>query len=142
MKYTITLSENKKYLTIKVLDDFTIGVVKQWSLGAAERSRELNIKKFLFDVRVAHNACTILENYHSAYRDHAELHLPRDVCSAILISEEDRSHDVVEMAYQSAGFNVKIFTDEAAAVKWLEEGGNSRGGGVGRLVNDRFTEIN
>jgi hypothetical protein len=84
----------------------------------------MNIKRFLFDVRMARNACSILENYHYAYNDPDNLHLLKDIRSAILVSKGDQSHDFVETTLRNAGINVKIFTDESAAVKFLEEGVN------------------
>lgn len=121
MNYTIDLSEDKRFLVMKAAGDFTIDIVRQWSVEIAERGRELNIRRFLFDVRLARNACTILENYNHAYRDADDLQLLKDIRSAILTSEGDRSHDFVEITFRNAGIDVKLFTDESSAVKWLEE---------------------
>jgi len=52
-KYTLDLAENKKYLIVKALGDFTIDVTMQWSIELPEKSRELSIYKSLFDVRLA-----------------------------------------------------------------------------------------
>ncbi len=120
MTYTIALSEDKKFLIMRAKGDFTIDIARQWSAEITERSLELNIQGFLFDVRLARNACSVLENYNHAFRDSDNLHLIKKVRSAILISEDDRSHDFVETTFRNAGFNVKIFTDESAAVKWLQ----------------------
>ena len=49
------------------------------------------------------------------------LDLQRDVRSAILVDSGDHSHDFVETVTQNAGYVVRVFDDEAAAIAWLEE---------------------
>ena len=122
MNYTIKLSENKKYLEVEVKGQINKDIARQWSADIAKKSRELDIRSFLFDVRSAQNVATVTEQYTFAYQDSEELNLPKDVRSAILISETDRSHDFVETSFKNAGFDVRIFTDKSSAVKWLEEG--------------------
>ena len=124
MKYTISPSDNNKFLIMKALGDFTIDIARQWSVELSEMGRQMNIKRFLFDVRTARNACSVLESYNHAYFDPDNLHLIKDIRSAILIGEGDQSHNFVETTFRNAGLNIKIFTDESVAVKWLEEGAN------------------
>lgn len=109
---------------MKALGDFTIDIAKQWSVELSDMGRQMNIKRFLFDVRMARNACSILENYNHAYHDPDNLHLLKDIRSAILVDEGDQSHNFVETTFLNAGLNIKIFTDESVAVKWLEESAN------------------
>lgn len=122
MNYTIKLSKNKKFLEVKVMCQINKDIARQWSADVAKKSRELDIRRFLFDVRSAQNVGTVMEQYTFAYQDSEELNLPKDVRSAILISETDRSHDFVETSFKNVGFDVRIFTDKSSAVKWLEEG--------------------
>ena len=122
MDYTIKLSKNKKFLEVKVKGQINKDIARQWSADIAKKSRELDIRSFLFDVRSAQNVATVMEQYTFAYQDSEELNLPKDVRSAILIGETDRSHDFVETSFKNAGFDVRIFTDKSSAVKWLEEG--------------------
>jgi len=49
------------------------------------------------------------------------LDLQKNARSAILTSRDDRSHDMVETFMRNAGYNVRIFTDESAAVAWLDD---------------------
>ena len=122
MNYTIKLSENKKFLEVKVKGQINKDIARQWSADIAKKSRELDIRSFLFDVRSAQNVATVMEQYTFAYQDSEKLNLLKDVRSAILISETDRSHDFVETSFKNAGYDVRIFTDKLSAVKWLEEG--------------------
>ena len=122
MNYTIKLSKNQKFLEVKVIDKINKDIARQWSVEVAKKSRELDIRRFLFDVRSAQNVATVLDKYTFAYQDSVELNLPKDIRSAILVSETDRSHDFVETTFKNAGYDVRIFTDKLSAVKWLEEG--------------------
>lgn len=119
MKYTITPSDDGTFLVMRAHCDFTIDVARKWSVEIAAMGRQMNIRRFLFDVRAARNACTVADNYDAAYRDPDELDLPKDIRSAILVSEGDHSHDFVETTYLNAGYDVRLFVDESAAINWL-----------------------
>lgn len=121
MDYTIELSDDQKFFRVKVRGRVTTDLARQWYADLEDRNRSLGVKRFLFDVRSASNVSSVIENYLFAYEDTVELDMSRDVRSAILVSEGDRSHDFVETTFRNAGYNVKIFTDESSAVKWLEE---------------------
>jgi len=121
MSYTIKPSVDQKFLQLKSMNQINMDIVRQWSADVEKKSREMNIRKFLFDVRSTHNVSILLEGYVFAYRDFLLLNLSRDVRSAILISEEDLSHNFTETTLRSAGYDVRIFTDESSAVEWLEE---------------------
>ncbi|MEJ2656991.1 MAG: hypothetical protein P8012_07305 [Desulfobacterales bacterium] len=121
MNYTIKLSENQRFLEVKATGQINIDIIRQWSKDIEKKSRAMDIRKFLFDVRSARNVSIAAENYFFAHRDSIELNLQRNVRSAILVSETDRSHDFTETTLRNAGYNVRIFTDKSSAVKWLEE---------------------
>lgn len=119
--YIIELSENQKFFRVRVKGQVTTDLARQWSVDLAERNRSLGIKGLLFDVRSANNVSSIIENYLFTYEGSVSLDMSRNIRSAILVSEEDRSHDFIEITFRNAGYNVRIFTDESVAVKWLEE---------------------
>ena len=119
LDYTIELSKNHKYLRVKALSPVTTDIVRRWSEDLVERSRELNIRCFLFDVRSVSNVSSVLENYFFAYEDTTALGLSRNNRAAILVSEEDRSHNFAETTLRNFGYDVRIFTDESAAIEWL-----------------------
>jgi len=86
-----------------------------------EMSHAHGILHFLFDVRDVKNVSTILENYMFSYNEAEELKLQKNVRSAILVNQEDESHDFVETTMKNVGYNVRLFTDEASALKWMEQ---------------------
>lgn len=121
MSYTIELSGSKEFFRIRVEEAVTVELARQWSAELQEMGREQSIRRFLFDVRSSKNFSTVLENYQFAYRDSVELKLKKNVRSAILTAQGDKSHDFVELTMKNAGYNVKVFTEESSAVAWLEE---------------------
>lgn len=121
MNYTITTSENGKYLICRVIGEITLDVAREFTKELNRLSRTLNIKRFLNDVRDATNALSTLQNYDFAYKDMAEMNLQREACSAILVGPADKTHDFVEMVTKNAGYNVRIFHDEEAAIAWFED---------------------
>ena len=120
MSYTITTSDNGKYLICRVSGEITVDLAREFTKELNRLSRTLNIKRFLNDVREATNALSTLQNYNFAYKDMAEMNLQRDACSAILVGPADKSHDFVGTVTQNAGYNVRIFHDEEAAIAWLD----------------------
>jgi len=120
MNYTITISDNGKYLICRVTGEITVDIAREFTKELYRLSRNLKIKRFLNDVRGASNALSTLQNYDFAYKDMEEMNLQRDACSAILVGPADRTHDFVGTVIQNAGYNVRIFHEEGAAVAWLE----------------------
>jgi len=121
MGYSISLSENKKYIICRVTGQITLDTAREFTKELDRLSRAHKIKRFLTDVRDAQNALSTFENYNFAYKDMAEMNLQRDVRSAILIGAADKTHDFVATVTQNAGYGVRIFYDEDAAIEWLSE---------------------
>ena len=121
MNYTIELSENRKFFRIRPKVPITTKIVRQWAVELTEMSHAHGILHFLFDVRDVKNVSTILENYMFSYNEAEELKLQKNVRSAILVNQEDESHDFVETTMKNVGYNVRLFTDEASALKWMEQ---------------------
>ncbi len=121
MSYTVSLSENEKYIICCVSGEMDIDIAKQFTIDMNELSHETRIKRFLVDVRKAPNVSDMFDNYKFAYKDMNELDLQRDVRSAILVSTGDKSHDFVGIVSRNAGYNVRVFDNGQAAIAWLDE---------------------
>ncbi len=121
MSYNITLSENEKYIVCVVADPMTVDIAREFTKELDGLGRAKNIKRFLTDVRSAPNMSNTFQNYEFAYFDMKGLNLQRDVRAVILADPADRTHDFVETTTQNAGYNVRIFYDENAAIAWLNE---------------------
>jgi len=129
MSYTITLSDDGRYIVCRVVGQVKVEIAREFAKEMDRWSRSLNVKRFLTDVREAPNASSTFENYEFAYKDLEELGVQRDARAAILVAPDDRTHDFVEMVVQNAGYGVKIFHDEESAVAWLTDEERDRGSG-------------
>lgn len=121
MSYTITPSENGRYIVCRVQGRISGENVLADTRELDEMSRTLNIQRFLNDVRDAFNDLGILGNYNFAYKDMSELNLQRDVRAAILVNPTDNSHDFLETVARNAGYGMRLFRNEEAAIAWLDE---------------------
>ncbi len=79
------------------------------------------ISSYLFDLRRAPNIQSVLPNYEFAYKELKGFGFPRGSRSALLTAPRDRSHDFLETVFKNAGYNVRLFTNEASAIEWLEQ---------------------
>jgi hypothetical protein len=86
------------------------------------RGKELNILRYLYDLRNAPNIESVTSNYEFAYKEMPKSPLDANATVALLADPEDRSHDFVETVMRNAGFNVRLFSEKEEAVAWLEKG--------------------
>ena len=120
MSHKIFLSEDGKYIVCEVTGLITLAISREFSSELNSLSRDTGVKRFLHDVRHAINVMNISQNYQYAYEDMESLELQRDVYSAILTDPADSSHDFVETVGENAGYYIRIFHDEDAAIAWLK----------------------
>jgi len=121
MKYRISISESGRYIICKVFGPMTADIARQFAEGMDSLSRIKKIKRFLIDARKAPNVSGVLRNYTFVHRDMKDLDLQRDVRSAILTDPGNGSHDFVETVNKNAGYDVRVFNDEEAAIAWVDE---------------------
>ena len=120
MSFVVSLSENGKYILCRVSGPMTATTAIEFSAEMDKLARKHGINRFLTDVRDAPNVSSVVENHQFADSDMKALGLQKNVRAAILTRQSDRSHDFVEFATQNAGYNVRLFDDEQAAITWLE----------------------
>lgn len=121
MSYEIEVSESGRFLRLKAQGDVSVELAREWSLELREMAHPLAITCLLFDMRVAKNVSSIIDNYYFAHRDADRLGLAKNVRSAILANRADNSHNFVETTMQNANFNVRLFNEKSTAISWLEE---------------------
>lgn len=121
MSYTIELPENKKYIICRINVPLTAEVVNDYTQKLDRMSRDMGIKRFLFDVRNSRNVLSAVDNYDYAHKDMKEMELQKDVRAAILTAPDDHSHDFFELNAQNEGYNLHIFRDADEAIAWLSE---------------------
>lgn len=118
--YTVSVSKDGKYILVDVKQPMTSELGRRCGMAAAELGRAHDIRFYLFDLRGAPNIQSVLPNYEFAYNELQSFGFPKDTRSALLTDPHDRSHDFMETLFMNAGYNVRLFTDETAALTWLE----------------------
>jgi hypothetical protein len=119
MDYEISVSDDNKYIRIKVNKPMTHQLERATAKDVAACSQNTGIESFMFDLRGAPNIEGILPNYNFAYDDMQELPFSRSHKAAFLTDPDDDSHDIVETMMRNAGYIVKQFKHEDAALTWL-----------------------
>ena len=122
MNYDISVSDRKSYIHVRVNEPVTLQVLKGFMHETAEKSDEYRIDNFLFDLRQAPNRTSVFAYHEFAYNQSKRLGYKPHSKHVLLLSLEDVvDYDFVETFLINAGYQGKIFTDESAAIEWLEK---------------------
>lgn len=121
MTKEIKVSDNGKYIIVRVNEDMTRTLAESLGLEAMHLGIKKNLNKFLYDLRNSRNKETINANYIFAKQDLKRLDPNPANKIAMLTSPNDKSHDFIETVLRNAGYNVKLFIVEEEAIIWLEE---------------------
>jgi hypothetical protein len=121
MTKEIKVSDNGKYVIVRVNEDMTRALAESLGLEAMHLGIKKNLNKFLYDLRNSRNKEIINANYIFAKQDLKRLNPNPANKIAMLTSPNDKSHDFIETVLRNAGYNVKLFIVEEEAIIWLEE---------------------
>jgi hypothetical protein len=121
MKYKILLSEDGTYVKIRVFEAITGEMEREFAEKAIKEAKQLSIKNFLVDVRGIPNVAATFEQFLFAYKDMDQFALDKSSRIAILADIGDKSHELIETAFQNAGYHCRLFTNKESALKWLRE---------------------
>jgi hypothetical protein len=119
--FEISASKSGKYVYCRVLVPITAEIARQMALEVQQFGDQLGIKSRLIDVRGVRNVSSVSKNYDFGYDVLEEQGVARAAKGAVLVSPGDDSHDFALLVIRNSGFNSRTFTDEAAAVAWLED---------------------
>jgi len=121
MGYEISISENGKYIHVRVDVKISAEIAKEFAEAAIREAKKNNLLRILVDVRKSPNITSSLEKYTLAYEEMSRFELDRNTMIAVLISPEDKSHSFIETVFLNAGYNCRIFSDKKAAIAWFEK---------------------
>jgi hypothetical protein len=119
-------------VAISVSDDGRYGVaVVDADFGGAEATdltrrviafaMERSLTCCLVDVRKARFLGSAFDHYDFANHELANIKDSDRLPVAILVAEGDSSHDFVETVSVNAGYELRVFAQEAAALTWVDE---------------------
>lgn len=111
MKYSIELSNNQQYIIVTI--DGTLNNTS--TLICAKESHKLaaenGVTNFLLDFRKATTKGSILEKHEIKNDFDNSNEINKSAKVAILVNENDNSHNLTEMLFRKGGYMVKIFKD-------------------------------
>ncbi|MGD2094218.1 MAG: hypothetical protein PVH77_04330 [Phycisphaerales bacterium] len=120
MKYEISVSNNNEYIHISVDESATVDVVNRIISEMAEKAKEYEVKKFLYDVRKAPNRINPAFYSDLVYKRAGELGFVYGSKHAIVADIKDMpDYHFIETILNNAGYLGRLFTDETEAVEWL-----------------------
>lgn len=117
--YEITVSADGTHIIIDIMAPMTVELGFQCGREASALGKRMGISRYLFDSRGAPNVESVLPNYDFAYKGLESFGFPRHSRSALLTDPDDMSHDFMETLFLNAGYEVRLFRDEAEAIAWL-----------------------
>ncbi len=121
MKYTLSFSDSKTYLHLRVNMPVTVELLDDFICETAEKAKECGIDNFLFDLRNAPNRTSPTDHYEYVYKRSKQLGFKPASKHALVVSPEDTAdYSFVETVLINAGYQGKMFTNEMAAIEWLE----------------------
>ena len=121
MNIVTTISPTGNYLVCRVTEPITQEVVYEMIRQLNELAGQTGINNRLIDVRGMPNLMSVSVNYDLAYKDMENMQIDRSTKIASLRLPTDVEDDFASIAIKNAGFNLRLFNDEAEAIAWLEE---------------------
>ena len=121
MDFEVYLSESKNFIVCRALVPITEEITQRMTVDVASVTAETGVLHRLIDVRGVPNIMPVAESYDLAYENMEAMQIDRSTKIASLQSPGDSTHEFVCNAIRNSGFNLRIFTDEADALAWLEE---------------------
>ena len=122
MSYTISVSEDRKYIILKIRGSVTGELAMKQNIEAHTLGNKLGISRYLVDVTEAKNIDSIANVYSFAYEEMQDTpEINKWARVALLVSPKDHSHDFVETVSKNAGLFVTLFRDRELAIQYLLE---------------------
>jgi len=122
MPYTITVSQNNKYIIVRVTDDMSRKLAAEIAEQALLMGKKWGTGRYLIDLTASRNRESILGSYLSAYEDLAEVPWRKTLTRvALLVDPQDNSHDFNEIVLNNIGMRATLFRDRDEALQYLLE---------------------
>lgn len=119
MNSKVLVSECGTWVHTRVEGPITLESALEFITEAARQADTCGLDNFLFDVRGAFNAKSILHDYQIANYHLRGLGFSLASRVALLVSPGDKTHDFFELTAANAGHSWKVFEDEGVAVDWV-----------------------
>lgn len=119
MPLSLSTSEDAKFIIMKITGDINRRIAIEYDLEAHKLGNELGINCYLMDLTESRNTDTVLDSYSFAYKDVNVEEIDKTAIVALLVAQDDHSHDFIETVSKNAGLNVQLFRDRTLAENYL-----------------------
>jgi hypothetical protein len=116
MSYSINLSDDGKYIILKVVGTINRQLAVKYNLEAHALGKEKNIDRFFLDFSECHNTDTVFRNYKYVYDDMQNPGINQQARTVMVVDPKDHSHDYIEAFFRNAGADFSLYTDPKLAV--------------------------
>ena len=117
--FAIEYIKDGNYLRIKVNVSVTRDLADQFVAQAEADGARLGCNGYLIDVRGVTNESSVHDNFQFSVDDLDDMVDELGIRRAVLVDESDETHDLAILAMCEAGLNMRKFTDEQQAMRWL-----------------------
>jgi hypothetical protein len=121
LKYVISIPESKAYVRVTARGPIAFEHDDPTRLDNVKDALAANINRFLIDLTHAKNESDAMAQHQFAYNDLQEAGVDLNSKIALLVRDDDRTHDFIETVLLNAGYACLKFSDEDTAIGWLEE---------------------
>jgi hypothetical protein len=120
--YDIHVTHRKTHVHICINEPITPELFDYFFTEVVEKTNTCGMDKFLFDLRRAPNKTKLFKYYELIYIRLIQLRFDRRSRLALVVSPEDMDdYRSGETMLINAGYQGALFTDELAAIEWLEK---------------------
>ena len=119
----ISIEKGENFVHSRVTAPISWDVLAEQISRAAEKGEQWGFHRYLVDFRDSEKQLGVLEDHDVAYRRTRECGLgPIGTKHALIVKpEEFDEFRFVETAFRNAGYDLKVFTEEDAALEWIRE---------------------
>jgi hypothetical protein len=127
IEYDIQLSEDGQYLRVAVSGQITAANAVDMERDSAKACQAYGVTHVLLDARNAINVSSTARNAtYTRDPNRVAFGFPDDCVQVFLISDTDRSHDLVVALLRAKGRPIHVFNDEYCAVEFLKRDATSK----------------
>lgn len=117
--YKVGLSAGGDYIIVKTFVAITNDLRRDYLQAMSALAKKAGLNKYLVDVRGCPYAASILDDYQTAYKIAQDSGVAAGSRIAGLTDPQSKNHAFIDNAANNAGYQVKFFSDEDEAVRWL-----------------------
>lgn len=121
MKYEVALAEDDGFVRITVHEPITAALQLEFAAEAIAVAQKARIKRYLADVTRVRNTAGTFDQYHLAYEELPPMGIVKGSRIAIVVEQDDQSHDFIETLFCNVGFDCRLFITEETAISWLKK---------------------